>query len=174
MNASQKQEVLIRITDEADPLFLHYTSLTDAAFMKIKNENELVVDFHAFPYALLTLVQECLSKENLKLELNIESETETIFSAIEISSFRKTTKFVMKLEPADDATLKANASGLAVTYKNKYNLERNNRESSENTVKDLEVTIDGLKRELLNIEEKKYILKEKHGNKKYKKWVWKR
>ena len=58
-NASQQQTLVIDLTDEEDPLFLYQLSCSEQDFHALKTEQQLHVDFQAFPNNLVELLTFC-------------------------------------------------------------------------------------------------------------------
>ena len=57
--SNQSQTLVIELTDEADPLFLYQMACTEQDFHILKSEQQLLVDFQAFPMSFTELVQYC-------------------------------------------------------------------------------------------------------------------
>lgn len=57
--SNQSQTLVIELTDEADPLFLYQMACTEQDYHILKSEQQLLVDFQAFPVSFTELVQYC-------------------------------------------------------------------------------------------------------------------
>lgn len=60
---SSQQTLVIDLTDESDPLFLYQMACTEQDFHQLKQEQQLQVDFQAFPNNLVELLNYCQSQQ---------------------------------------------------------------------------------------------------------------
>lgn len=111
-----RKELLVRLTDECDPFFLYSLILTDSDFQSLKNQQDLLVDFSAFPQKFIDLLELCQKEEHneiprflLNLTLSNQSSldlTPAHFDIVETNPFKHLIHLSLKLFPASDNDIK--------------------------------------------------------------------
>jgi predicted DCC family thiol-disulfide oxidoreductase YuxK len=59
--SANQQVLMMELTDEQDPLFLFQLSCSEQDFHILKSEQQLLVDFQAFPQSFVELLNFCSS-----------------------------------------------------------------------------------------------------------------
>lgn len=105
----QRKNLALRITDDSNPLFLYNLLLSEDDYQHLKREQDLLIDFTAFPEYLVEYLQNpkyvlefCLN-ENCGLSSQKEAGTLRI---IETGRFKHLHHLVLKLALANDSELK--------------------------------------------------------------------
>ena len=128
---NEKQPYLIiQITNPNDPLFLYTLDLSEIEYQQLKNEQSLLVDFHNFPDFIIKMFYLCKNdKDDIYTcvfsiggnnENNFSSNTLGILSVEEKTQYRKLNHLILKLQAANDTTLKKYLSDISKEYKEKY------------------------------------------------------
>ncbi|KAF8764944.1 Spindle assembly abnormal protein 6 like protein [Argiope bruennichi] len=120
-----RQELLITLTDNNDPFFLHHLQLSEEDFQMLKTSQGLLVDFSAFPQKFIDLIEVCLAEENkpqpkflLMFHLSDKAghfASSSQLDIVETNPFKHLTHLSLKFVPATDSTVK---QYLATCFKN--------------------------------------------------------
>uniref|UniRef100_A0A8C2S1H0 Spindle assembly abnormal protein 6 N-terminal domain-containing protein n=1 Tax=Capra hircus TaxID=9925 RepID=A0A8C2S1H0_CAPHI len=68
-NPVHRKDLVIRLTDDADPFFLYNLVISEEDFQSLKFQQGLLVDFLAFPQKFIDLLQQCTQEYEEKLSL---------------------------------------------------------------------------------------------------------
>ncbi|XP_065764111.1 spindle assembly abnormal protein 6 homolog isoform X2 [Muntiacus reevesi] len=114
-NPVHRKDLVIRLTDDADPFFLYNLVISEEDFQSLKFQQGLLVDFLAFPQKFIDLLQQCTqehAKEIPRFLLQLVS-TEAILdnspaflNVIETNPFKHLTHLSLKLLPGNDVEIK--------------------------------------------------------------------
>uniref|UniRef100_A0A8C6E0K1 Spindle assembly abnormal protein 6 homolog n=1 Tax=Moschus moschiferus TaxID=68415 RepID=A0A8C6E0K1_MOSMO len=114
-NPIHRKDLVIRLTDDADPFFLYNLVISEEDFQSLKFQQGLLVDFLAFPQKFIDLLQQCsqeYAKEIPRFLLQLVS-TEAILdnspaflNVIETNPFKHLTHLSLKLLPGNDVEIK--------------------------------------------------------------------
>ncbi|XP_072367487.1 spindle assembly abnormal protein 6 homolog isoform X3 [Scyliorhinus torazame] len=63
-NPVYKKDLIVRLTDDIDPLFLYNLIITEDDFQSLKHQQGLLIDFSAFPQKFIDLLQQCIQEES--------------------------------------------------------------------------------------------------------------
>lgn len=102
--------------------------LTEEEFYSIRSEQNLLVDFHNFPYKLIELLQKCLAFPAsepaapffAQLTVNPQDNT-ALLAFIERTSFRQVTQLSLKLKSVESDVLKKKLADLLRNYREQIN-----------------------------------------------------
>ncbi|KAL5016300.1 hypothetical protein ScPMuIL_005889 [Solemya velum] len=111
-----RKELVVRLTDEKDLLFLYTLRLGEEDFQSLKSQQGLLVDFGAFPQKFIDLLEMCLKEENRespKFVLHFLSQASSsgdrsmsILNVIETNPFKHLTHLSLKFIPGTDTDVK--------------------------------------------------------------------
>ncbi|XP_043316469.1 spindle assembly abnormal protein 6 homolog isoform X2 [Cervus canadensis] len=114
-NPVHRKDLVIRLTDDADPFFLYNLVISEEDFQSLKFQQGLLVDFLAFPQKFIDLLQQCTqeyAKDIPRFLLQLVS-TEAILdnspaflNVIETNPFKHLTHLSLKLLPGNDVEIK--------------------------------------------------------------------
>ena len=105
--AQSQQTLFIELTDESDPLFLHQMVCTEQDFHILKSDQQLLVDFQAFPLSFTELIQYCQGENGYCAVFNAH---ECTLSVVESNQFRALTHLQLQFKRANDELLKKHLS----------------------------------------------------------------
>jgi spindle assembly abnormal protein 6 len=98
--------------------------LTEEEFYSVRTEQNLLVDFHNFPYKLIELLQKCLafpaseSTAPFFAQLTVNPQDSTaVLAFIERTSFRQVTQISLKLKSVESDVLKKKLADLLRNYR---------------------------------------------------------
>uniref|UniRef100_A0A8C7XEB4 SAS-6 centriolar assembly protein n=1 Tax=Oryzias sinensis TaxID=183150 RepID=A0A8C7XEB4_9TELE len=109
-----RRDLLVRLTDDADPFFLFNLSISEEDFQSLKVQQGLLVDFASFPQKFIDLLKLCCSEQELEsprfvLHLNCQSaalEGPASFSVVETNAFKHLNHLSLRLAQGSDRELK--------------------------------------------------------------------
>ncbi|KAM9693323.1 spindle assembly abnormal protein 6 homolog isoform 3-T3 [Dama dama] len=114
-NPVHRKDLVIRLTDDADPFFLYNLVISEEDFQSLKFQQGLLVDFLAFPQKFIDLLQQCTqeyAKDIPRFLLQLVS-TEAILdnspaflNVVETNPFKHLTHLSLKLLPGNDVEIK--------------------------------------------------------------------
>jgi spindle assembly abnormal protein 6 len=126
----KQSRLIIQLTNPNDPLFLYSLELSELEYQQLKAEQSLLVDFQNFPDFIIKMFYFCKNdKEDIYTcvfnmggsgEKNFGSNTLGILCVEEKTQYRKLNHLVLKLQAANDITLKKYLSDVSKDYKEKY------------------------------------------------------
>ncbi|KAM4641661.1 spindle assembly abnormal protein 6 homolog [Discoglossus pictus] len=112
---AQKKELVLRLTDDTDPLFLYRLVISEEDFQSLKVQQGLLMDFSAFPQKFLDLLQQCIheeSKEVPRFLLQLSPSTSVLggspaqLDVVETNPFKHLIHLSLRLLPANDLEIK--------------------------------------------------------------------
>ncbi|XP_014665309.1 PREDICTED: spindle assembly abnormal protein 6 homolog [Priapulus caudatus] len=108
-----KKELIVRLTDETDLLFLYSLVLGEEDFQSLKSQQGLLVDFSAFPQKFIDLLNLCLQEQSSNVPrfvLHFECPSSSLLdrsvsylNVVETNPFKHLTHLSLKLLPGTDA-----------------------------------------------------------------------
>ena len=135
------RELVLRLTDDIDPFFLHTLALTEEEYSDLKSQQGLLIDFTSFPQKLIELLTLCRSQHNKdqpKFVLQLIQTGEggrTVFEVVETNPFKHLTHLSLRVLPGTDRTVKEYLGDCLRSYK-----IENNRLAEELAVSKDELT----------------------------------
>ena len=112
------RELVLRLTDDSDPFFLHTLALTEEEYSDLKCQQGLLIDFASFPHKLIELLNLCKSQHGgeqpkflLQLvhrEVSSSSSVggRTLLEVVETNPFKHLTHLSLRVLPGTDRTVK--------------------------------------------------------------------
>ncbi|PRP85424.1 spindle assembly protein [Planoprotostelium fungivorum] len=124
-----KKLIDVQITDESEPLFLNHLSVSEADFQNLKRDQNLHVDFSAFPKILVDLLELCRNASTVvdsnpftihnygvdkvhQCHLNGE-----VLAIVEPSKLRHLTHLSLQMRAANDLTLKKHLCDRVIQFR---------------------------------------------------------
>ncbi|KAJ1207268.1 hypothetical protein NDU88_002659 [Pleurodeles waltl] len=109
-----KKDLVVRLSDDADPFFLYNLALGEEDFQSLKNQQGLLVDFSAFPQRFIDLLEQCILEQEKQvprflLQLVTSSArdcTSANLNVIETNPFKHLTHLSLKLLAGSDSDVK--------------------------------------------------------------------
>ncbi|XP_055440955.1 spindle assembly abnormal protein 6 homolog isoform X2 [Bubalus kerabau] len=114
-NPVHRKDLVIRLTDDADPFFLYNLVISEEDFQSLKFQQGLLVDFLAFPQKFIDLLQQCTqeyAKEIPRFLLQLVSteaildNSPALLNVVETNPFKHLTHLSLKLLPGNDVEIK--------------------------------------------------------------------
>uniref|UniRef100_A0A8C8RUK4 Spindle assembly abnormal protein 6 homolog n=1 Tax=Pelusios castaneus TaxID=367368 RepID=A0A8C8RUK4_9SAUR len=121
---SHKKEFTVRITDDADPLFLYSLAIGEEDFQSLKNQQGLLVDFSAFPQKFINLLEQCILEQGKQVPrflIQLVTSSPALdcmpacLNVVETNPFKHLTHLSLKLLAGSDSDIK---KYLAICIKN--------------------------------------------------------
>ena len=106
------RELILRLTDDSDPFFLHTLALTEEEYSELKSQQGLLIDFSSFPQKLIELLTLCRAQhsgDQPKFVLQLVQTGETgriLFEVVETNPFKHLTHLSLRVLAGTDRTLK--------------------------------------------------------------------
>ncbi|XP_029004152.1 spindle assembly abnormal protein 6 homolog isoform X2 [Betta splendens] len=105
-----KRDLLVRLTDDADPYFLFNLSISEEDFQSLKVQQGLLIDFASFPQKFIDLLNLCYSEQEsdhprFLLQLSGQNsvlEGPTSFSVVETNAFKHLNHLSLRLTQGSD------------------------------------------------------------------------
>ena len=126
----KQPHLIIQVTNPNDPLFLYSLDLSEIEYQQLKTEQSLLVDFQNFPDFITKMFFYCKNDKDdiytcvLTLggigENNFSSGGAGVLSVEEKTQYRKLNHLILKLQAANDITLKKYLSDVSKEYKEKF------------------------------------------------------
>jgi len=126
----KQPHLIIQVTNPNDPLFLYSLDLSEIEYQQLKTEQSLLVDFQNFPDFITKMFFFCKNDKDdiytcvLTLggigENNFSSGGAGVLSVEEKTQYRKLNHLILKLQAANDITLKKYLSDVSKEYKEKF------------------------------------------------------
>ena len=126
----KQPHLIIQVINPNDPLFLYSLDLSEIDYQQLKTEQSLLVDFQNFPDFITKMFFYCKNDKDdiytcvLTLggigENNFSSGGAGVLSVEEKTQYRKLNHLILKLQAANDITLKKYLSDVSKEYKEKY------------------------------------------------------
>ena len=126
----KQPHLIIQVTNPNDPLFLYSLDLSEIEYQQLKTEQSLLVDFQNFPDFITKMFFYCKNDKDdiytcvLTLggigENNFSSGGSGVLSVEEKTQYRKLNHLILKLQAANDITLKKYLSDVSKEYKEKF------------------------------------------------------
>ncbi|XP_034630642.1 spindle assembly abnormal protein 6 homolog isoform X1 [Trachemys scripta elegans] len=119
-----KKELSVRITDDADPLFLYSVAIGEEDFQSLKSQQGLLVDFSAFPQKFIDLLEQCILEQGKQVPrflIQLVTSSPALdcmpacLNVVETNPFKHLTHLSLKLLAGSDSDIK---KYLAVCIKN--------------------------------------------------------
>ncbi|XP_024114482.1 spindle assembly abnormal protein 6 homolog [Oryzias melastigma] len=109
-----RRDLLVRLTDDADPFFLFSLSISEEDFQSLKVQQGLLVDFASFPQKFIDLLKLCCSEqqsESPRFVLHLTCQSATLegpasFSVVETNAFKHLNHLSLRLAQGSDRELK--------------------------------------------------------------------
>ena len=126
----KQPHLIIQVTNPNDPLFLYSLDLSEIEYQQLKTEQSLLVDFQNFPDFIIKMFYYCKNdKEDIYTcvltlgglgENNFSSGGLGILTVEEKTQYRKLNHLILKLQAANDISLKKYLSDVSKEYKEKF------------------------------------------------------
>ena len=127
----KQSRLIIQLTNPNDPLFLYTLELSELEYQQLKAEQSLLVDFQNFPDFIIKMFYFCKNdKDDIYScvfnigggpgDKNFSSNTSGTLCVEEKTQYRKLNHLILKLQAANDITLKKYLSDVSKDYKEKY------------------------------------------------------
>ena len=126
----KQPQLIIQVTNPNDPLFLYSLDLSEIEYQQLKTEQSLLVDFQNFPDFIIKIFYYCKNdKEDIYTcvltlggldENNFSSGGVGILTVEEKTQYRKLNHLILKLQAANDISLKKYLSDVSKEYKEKF------------------------------------------------------
>ncbi|XP_038650698.1 spindle assembly abnormal protein 6 homolog [Scyliorhinus canicula] len=149
-NPVSKKDLIVRLTDDIDPLFLYNLIITEEDFQSLKHQQGLLIDFSAFPQKFIDLLQQCIqeaSKDVPRFLLQLVSSaplfdnTSAYLNVVETNPFKHLNHLSLKLLHGTDVEIKKYlASCLKCTKDEKLLLEQQLKKIKEDFTRQLACT----------------------------------
>ncbi|XP_043371013.1 spindle assembly abnormal protein 6 homolog isoform X2 [Dermochelys coriacea] len=119
-----KKELTVRITDDADPLFLYSLAIGEEDFQSLKSQQGLLVDFSAFPQKFIDLLEQCILEQGKQVPrflIQLVTSSPALdcmpacLNVVETNPFKHLTHLSLKLLAGSDSDIK---KYLAICIKN--------------------------------------------------------
>ncbi|KAM5149080.1 spindle assembly abnormal protein 6 homolog isoform 2-T2 [Mantella aurantiaca] len=110
-----KKDLVVRMTDDTDLLFLFNLVISEDDFQSLKLQQGLLVDYTAFPQKFIDLLHQCVNEENkdaprflLQLSYSgpVLGSSPTQLDVVETNSFKHLTHLSLRFQPANDIEVK--------------------------------------------------------------------
>ena len=125
----KQPHLVIQVTNPNDPLFLYTLDLSEIEYQQLKTEQSLLVDFQNFPDFITKMFYYCKNDKDdiyscvLSLgggEENFSAGGRGVLAVEEKTQYRKLNHLILKLQAANDITLKKYLSDVSKEYKEKF------------------------------------------------------
>ena len=161
----KQPHLIIQVTNPNDPLFLYSLDLSEIEYQQLKTEQSLLVDFQNFPDFIIKMFYYCKNdKEDIYTcvltlgglgENNFSSGGVGILTVEEKTQYRKLNHLILKLQAANDISLKKYLSDVSKEYKEKF-------ENLTMKYNDLNQNYDLIMKENSNLKENLQKIEYKH------------
>ncbi|XP_029919104.1 spindle assembly abnormal protein 6 homolog [Myripristis murdjan] len=109
-----KKDLLVRLTDDADPYFLFRLSISEEDFQSLKVQQGLLIDFSSFPQKFIDLLNLCMSEQEsdsprFLLQLLCQApalDSSATFSVVETNAFKHLNHLSLRLLQGTDKEIK--------------------------------------------------------------------
>ncbi|XP_030049485.1 spindle assembly abnormal protein 6 homolog isoform X3 [Microcaecilia unicolor] len=114
-NPIHKKDLVVRLSDDADPFFLYNLTIGEEDFQSLKNQQGLLVEFSAFPQRFIDLLEQCIlekEKQVPRFLLQLVTSASALdrmpssLNIIETNPFKHLTHLSLKLLAATDDDIK--------------------------------------------------------------------
>uniref|UniRef100_H3AYF9 Spindle assembly abnormal protein 6 homolog n=1 Tax=Latimeria chalumnae TaxID=7897 RepID=H3AYF9_LATCH len=149
-NPIHKKDLVVRLTDDADPFFLYNLNISEEDFQSLKIQQGLLVEFSAFPQRFVDLLQQCIQEQTKDIprfllqlisSAPVLDHTPAFLNVVETNPFKHLTHLSLKLLPGTDATVKKYlAICLKCLKEEKLRLEQNLKKTEEDLSRQLNYT----------------------------------
>ncbi|XP_066548366.1 spindle assembly abnormal protein 6 homolog isoform X2 [Amia ocellicauda] len=154
LNPIHKRDLVVRLTDDADPYFLYNLVISEEDFQSLKVQQGLLVDFSAFPQKFIDLLNHCLEeqdKESPRFLLQLLSSSPVFdyapasLNIVETNAFKHLTHLCLKLIHGTDVEIKKYlATCLSCAKDEKQLLEQKLKKTEEDLSRQLSYTQQAL------------------------------
>ncbi|XP_075473202.1 spindle assembly abnormal protein 6 homolog isoform X2 [Ascaphus truei] len=110
-----KKDLVVKVTDDADPFFLFNLVISEDDFQSLKVQQGLLVDFSAFPQKFIDLLHQCIQEEGkdvprfllqLTSSASVLGNSAAQLDVVETNPFKHLTHLSLRLLPANDLEIK--------------------------------------------------------------------
>ncbi|XP_074044350.1 spindle assembly abnormal protein 6 homolog [Macrotis lagotis] len=133
-NPVHRKDLVIQLTDDADPFFLYNLVISEEDFQSLKLQQGLLVDFSAFPQKFIDLLQQCTQEQGKEIPrfllqlvstAAILDHSPVFLNVVETNPFKHLTHLSLKLLPGNDMEIKKFLAGcLKCSKEEKLSLEQ--------------------------------------------------
>ena len=110
----------VHVSCDDDPFFYHAMEVREEDYARLRSEQRLVVDFDAFPRALVGLLRACDGaggNKDVYCMLESTEASSSVLSIVETNAFNQFTHVALKFKPASDRAAKRILAGLLLDAK---------------------------------------------------------
>ncbi|CAG9461831.1 unnamed protein product [Pedinophyceae sp. YPF-701] len=105
-----QQVLVLQLSSELDPYFLHSMEVTEDDFQHLKADQGILVDFSTFPGKMIELLELCISsgsQETPRFQAELRSHAgDSKFAVVETNQFKQLTHICLSFRPGSDAAIK--------------------------------------------------------------------
>uniref|UniRef100_A0A7S0KKC1 Spindle assembly abnormal protein 6 N-terminal domain-containing protein n=1 Tax=Ostreococcus mediterraneus TaxID=1486918 RepID=A0A7S0KKC1_9CHLO len=120
-NGVASRTLRVHVSCDDDPFFYHAMEVREEDYARLRSEQRLVVDFDAFPRALVGLLRACDgaggNKDVYCMLESTEASSSSVLSIVETNAFNQFTHVALKFKPASDRAAKRILAGLLLDAK---------------------------------------------------------
>ena len=120
-NSVASRTLRVHVSCDDDPFFYHAMEVREEDYARLRSEQRLVVDFDAFPRALVGLLRACDgaggNKDVYCMLESTEASSSSVLSIVETNAFNQFTHVALKFKPASDRAAKRILAGLLLDAK---------------------------------------------------------
>ncbi|XP_028918495.1 spindle assembly abnormal protein 6 homolog isoform X1 [Ornithorhynchus anatinus] len=153
-NPVHKKELVIQLTDDTDPFFLYNLAISEEDFQSLKFQQDLLVDFSAFPQKFIDLLQQCTQEQGKEIPrfllqlvspATILEHSPASLNVVQTNQFKYLTHLSLKLLPGNDVEVKKFLAGsLKCMKEEKLLLEQTLKKTEEDLSRQLNYTQQAL------------------------------
>ncbi|KAM9832000.1 LOW QUALITY PROTEIN: spindle assembly abnormal protein 6 homolog [Neosynchiropus ocellatus] len=140
-----KRDLLVRLTDDADPYFLFNLSISEEDFQSLKVQQGLLIDFASFPQKFIDLLNLCSSEqgsENPRFLLHLSCQSASLegpanFSVVETNAFKHLNHLSLRLTQGSDKHVRDYLAACLSSLKVKQALETKLKKTEEDLSRQL-------------------------------------
>ncbi|KRX00697.1 hypothetical protein PPERSA_00924 [Pseudocohnilembus persalinus] len=154
----QSGGLYLELTDESNPQFLYILNLGEQQFISLKNEQNLLIDFHTFPKQITELIDLTLSTSNKEDKLHvleIKNSGEANLNILEFNKFKSLIHLSLNFRKATDEFLKKFLSQKLNKEKNENQELRIKTQRQEELIHDKNNQMQQLSNQLQKFQEEK-------------------
>lgn len=136
-----RKELVVRVTDEKDLLFLYTLKIGEEDFQSLKGQQGLLIDFAAFPQRVIDLLEVCAKEEHKEVPKFVlqfvcqgtsnGEQTTAMMHIVETSSWKNFNHLSLKFIQGSDYDVKKHLADCLKQLKDAYSLLQKRQEHTE-------------------------------------------